>query len=529
MLHEPAPAPAQAAELARRAAHITLADLFRRSARVFAERRAIVSSDGELTYRQLDERTDRLANALATLGLSRGDRLSVLSTTRPEYVEVYLAAAKLGVTVVALNTRLRTDELLHCVELGRPRVLFVSPGLVAAAEAVIDAGASIERVIAFPERAGADGGYERLLAGAPASPPPAAAEPEDIHCVLFTSGTTGRPKGAMISQRASATRALRIVEWFGLGPDDGLVGWIPMFHTGGDECVQATLLSGGTFATFESADPVTLFRGIERHRLTWTPMLPGLITDFLHHPERTRHDLSSLRFTLGYANMMPRVVTEFTAATDSDFWDAFGQTESSFLVALDLVAPGNEPSLRKRPTPFLDVRIVDDEMRELPPGVPGECVVRGPTVMSGYLEDPEASVAAFRGGWLHTGDVLVRHDDGTLTYVDRLKYLIKTGGENVYPAEIEQVLTSHPAVREACAIGVPDGRWGETVKAVVVPEPSQAVTPAQIDDWCRERLAGFKRPRYVEFLAHEDVPRSTTGKILRYELERLAVTPEQRV
>jgi fatty-acyl-CoA synthase len=227
--------------------------------------------------------------------------------------------------------------------------------------------------------------------------------------------------------------------------------------------------------------------------------------------------------------MMPRVVKEFTRATNSGFWDTYGQTESSFVVALDLVEPGHEPSLRKRPAPLLDVRIVDDEMQEVPVGVPGECVVRGPTVMSGYLEDPEATAQAFRGGWLHTGDVLVRNDDGTLSYVDRLKYLIKTGGENVYPAEVEAVLTSHPAIREACAVSVPDERWGETVKAVVVPEPNRSLTAEGIRDWCDERLTGFKRPRYVQFVDYEDVPRSTTGKILRHELAALDVTPDQRL
>jgi fatty-acyl-CoA synthase len=333
----------------------------------------------------------------------------------------------------------------------------------------------------------------------------------------------------MISQRASVMRAVRCAAWFELTPEDGMIGWIPMFHTGGDECLQATLLTGGKFATFEQADPAALFRGIERHHLTWTAMLPGLITDFLHHPQRTEHDLSSLRFTLGYANMMPRVVQEFTAATGSGFWDTFGQTESSFVVALDLVAPGEEPSLRKRPAPLLDIRIVDEEMRDLPVGMPGECVVRGPSVMSGYLENPEATADVFRGGWLHTGDVLMRNEDGTYTYVDRLKYLIKTGGENVYPAEVEQVITAHPWVREACAISVPDPRWGESVKAVVVLEPGSAATAQEIREWCRQRLAAFKRPRYVQFLEYEQVPRSTTGKILRHELEALPVTSDQRV
>jgi acyl-CoA synthetase (AMP-forming)/AMP-acid ligase II len=516
--------------LATRSSQFTLADLFRRSARVFADRIAVVSEDVELTYRDLDERSDRLAQALRAEGLEHGDRITVLSTTRPEYVEVYLAAAKLGVTVVALNTRLHPDELLHCIELGRPRLMLSSAGLAPIAERLVERATEIERLVRFPMRGGdPDSEYERLLAGAVAQPVAAVSHPEDIHCVLFTSGTTGRPKGAMISQRASVMRAVRCADWFELTPEDGMIGWIPMFHTGGDECLQATLLTGGKFATFEQADPPSLFRGIARHRLTWTAMLPGLITDFLHHPERTDHDLSSLRFTLGYANMMPRVVQEFTAATDSGFWDTFGQTESSFVVALDLVGPGEEPSLRKRPAPLLDVRIVDDEMRDLPVGVPGECVVRGPSVMSGYLEDPEATAAVFRGGWLHTGDVLVRNDDGTYTYVDRLKYLIKTGGENVYPAEVEQVITAHPSVREACAISVPDPRWGETVKAVVVLEPGSSASAPEIRDWCHQRLAGFKRPRFVQFLEYEQVPRSTTGKILRHELEALEVTADQKV
>jgi acyl-CoA synthetase (AMP-forming)/AMP-acid ligase II len=168
-------------------------------------------------------------------------------------------------------------------------------------------------------------------------------------------------------------------------------------------------------------------------------------------------------------------------------------------------------------------------MRELPAGEPGECVVRGPSVMSGYVEDPAATADAFRGGWLHTGDVLTRHEDGTYSYVDRLKYLIKTGGENVYPMEVEQVITSHPAAREACVISVPDERWGETIKAVVVAEPGGSLNGEEVRAWCRERLPGLKCPRYVQFIADEDVPRSITGKILRHELERLELSDDQRV
>jgi fatty-acyl-CoA synthase len=524
------PAGAEASALAAQASWFTVADLFRRSVDTYRNRVAVVSSETELTYGALDERVNRLADVLSGAGLEHGDRVAVLSSTRPEYIEVYFAAAKLGLTVVGLNIRMPPDELIHCIELSNPSAMFASPDQSPAAAAIRLRGRAPERFWWFPDRVGERGSeYECLLRGGRPTPPEPVSEPEDIHCVMFTSGTTGRPKGAMISERASVMRAVRCASWFELTPEDGMIGWIPMFHTGGDECVKATFLTGGKFATLEKPDPEAMYAAIERHRLTWTALLPGVITDFLDHPRRSAYDLSSFRFALGYANMMPRVVQDFTTALGAGFWDTFGQTESSFVVALDLIRPGDRPSLRKRPAPLLELRIVDEELRELPVGTPGECVVRGPSVMSGYLDDPAATAEAFRGGWLHTGDVLVRHEDGTLTYVDRLKYLIKTGGENVYPAEIEQVLSAHPAIREACAISVPDPRWGETIKAIVVSEPGARCSAEELRAWCRERLAGYKCPRYVQFLPEAEVPRSTTGKILRHELERLEVTDEQRV
>jgi acyl-CoA synthetase (AMP-forming)/AMP-acid ligase II len=510
--------------LAASASAITLAAIFRRSARLFADRVAVVGPDRRLTYRELDERSTRVANALLRAGFGPGDRIAVLSNSLPEFVELYVAAAKLGVTVVALNTRLHAQELGYCIRLSRPRVIFAAADQRASLEAAGD-DATGPDILCF---GGDETGYEQFLAGGGTDEPRRELSPEAIHNVLFTSGTTGRPKGAMISQRAAAVRAFRCAQWFGLGPEDGFIGWLPLFHCGGDEPLYATLLSGGRIATFERPDPEAMFRAVERERLTWTLLLPGVISEFLHHPRRANYDLSSMRFAIGYANMMPQVVKAFTASV-ADFWDAFGQTESSFLVAYGHVPRGDEPSLRKRPTPLLDIRIVDEDMDELPPGVPGECVVRGPSVMSGYLEDAEATAEAFRGGWLHTGDVLVRHEDGTLSYVDRKKYLIKTGGENVYPAEVESVIASHPAVQEVCVVGIPDEYWGETIKAVVVLAPGQALAAPALVQWCRERLAGYKRPRYVQFLSADELPRSTTGKLLRHQLAALPVTDEQRV
>ncbi|MBN9109154.1 MAG: acyl--CoA ligase [Pseudonocardia sp.] len=511
------------------ASGITLDALYRRSFRVFADRVAVTTGDPEgpvWTYRELGERAERLAAGLAATGIRHGDRVAVLSETRAEFVEIYVALARLGVTAITLNIRWHAEEIAYAVGVAKP-VGFVTTALGAdRAAAVRDRCPSVTHWYCIDGTAGFES-YMDLPADGVV--PTDAARPTDVHNVLYTSGTTGRAKGAMITQEAAAVRALRLAQWYTLTPDDGFVGWLPLFHTGGDESLNATLLTGGNFCALATAHTETMFAAIQRHELTWTLLLPGVITDVLHHERRTDYDLSTLRFVIGYANMMPTVVREITAALDVDFNDAFGQTETSYVLAHGWSGPGEDPHMRKMPTPLMEVRIVDAQMNETPVGVPGECVVRGPSMMAGYLDDPRATAEAFAGGWLHTGDVLVRHDDGSLSYVDRAKYLIKTGGENVYPAEVEQAIAAHPGVQEVCAYGVPDPRWGETVKVVVVRAPGGSVTGDEVVAWCRERLAAFKRPHFVEFVDASELPRSTTGKLQRHLLAERGADEKERV
>ncbi|MDA8372891.1 MAG: AMP-binding protein [Actinomycetota bacterium] len=506
----------------------TVNGLFQRAFRVYADRVAVTSEDGSITYRELGERAKCLAAALHGLGIRRGDRVAILSETRPEYIETYAALASLGVTALTLNIRLHADEIRYCVDSAKPVAVLTSASLTHLVDGLKN-NSSITTWICFDRTADKYLDYGELLEQRNDPIPYVEVLANEIHNVLYTSGTTGRPKGAMISQGAAAVRGLRVAQWFGLGPEDGMVGWAPLFHCLGDESLYATMLSGGTYATLRKADIEMMFKMIERDRLSWIPLLPGVLTDFLNHPRRSEFDLSSLRFAAGYANISPRMVRELTATLGISFWDAFGQTETSYLVAFGEVRPGVEPSLRKTPCPLMEVRIVDPDMNETAPGVPGECLVRGPSVMTGYLDDPEASAEVFRGGWLHTGDVLVRHDDGTLTYVDRQKYLVKTGGENVYPAEVEAVIAQMESIQEVCVFGVPDDRWGETVKAVVVLRPGESTTAAEIAAWCRDRLAGFKRPHYIQFLTAQDLPRSTTGKLQRDLLAAVPVRPDEAI
>ncbi|KJF16654.1 class I adenylate-forming enzyme family protein [Acidithrix ferrooxidans] len=507
------------------ACQITLNSLFSRSFRIFSKRRAITSESAAYTYGELAERSHRLASSLYCLGISKGDKVAILSETRSEYVETYCALSSLGVIALTINIRFHPDEIAYCLSTGAPKAIIVSGALIPSLLGFIDSNETT-MVITYdgPTKGYLD--YESMIAQE--NPPPPAIEitSSDIYNVLYTSGTTGRPKGAMISQGAAAIRAMRLAQWFSLTPDDGFVGWLPLFHCGGDESLYATLQSGGTYATLRKADARMMFKVIERDRLTWTLLLPGVITDFLHDPSRSDFDLSSLRFAIGYANMMPNIVTELTASANIDFYDAFGQTEASYLIAHGLSGPGETPSMNKIPAPLMEIRIANDDLSETPVGVPGECLVRGPSVMSGYMNDPLATAEAFSGGWLHTGDILVRNGDGSLTFVDRKKYLIKSGGENIYPAEVEQVIASMVEVEEVCVFGITNEHWGEAVSAVVVLRPGASLTKEEITNWCKERLGGYKRPREITFMRAEDLPRSTTGKLQRHLLSELTKRDE---
>lgn len=505
----------------------TIDAMFRRAFRTFADRTAVTWEGGGRTYAEVGDRAWRLANALHTLGYRRGDTIAVLSDTRPEYVETYAALAALGITVAALNIRLHPTELVACLRKCRPSAILVSDSLAQLADQMRLDAPSVQRWIAFGDAAGYES-YEALLLDSTPDEPPRVSCGDDIHNILFTSGTTGAPKGALICQRAAAIRGLRLAQWFRLTENDGFVAWLPLFHCGGDESLYATVCTGGIYATLRRAEVLEMYRLIQRDRLTWTCLLPGVITAFLDHPQRVDYDLSSLRFAVGYANMMPQLIARLTHECNLDFYDAFGQSEVSYLLAHRPSGPGEVPSLRKIPAPLIEVRIVDDAMNDMPVGQPGECVVRGPTLMSGYIDDDAANAEVFRGGWLHTGDLLRWNADGTLTFVDRKRYLVKTGGENVYPAEVEAVIGQHPAVQEVCVFGLPDAHWGECVKAVVVARTGSEVTRDDIVAWCRERLSGYKRPRYVQFLRSDELPRSTTGKVLRHELARLPVDDAQR-
>ena len=506
-----------------------IAAVLKSAARRYGDHDAIIADGGTiLTYRQLDNLANQVASRLLSLGLQRGDRVAVVCDPSPEYALVNVACAKLGVAAVGINTRLTASEASWCAQDSEAKVLLyekVHEGLLqdvigGCPGIVMDLHTS--GTVAQPTLADVvdqAGAVRDIDLG----------QGEDIHTVIYTSGTTGRPKGAMISQSAAAVRALRIAAWFRLNENDAFLGWSPMFHTGGQEPLLATLLSGGRFLTFRKALADRLVRAVDEEKATWGWLLPGNFAEFLEEARRRPEMIASLKFGGGYGNLLPTRLIDELIDLGSCFYDLLGQTEASLLIASNKITKKGHTTWHKEPTPLLELRVTHENGEIVATGEAGELLVRGPSVMTGYMNDLEATSEVFQDGWLHTGDLVTSNDDGTLTFTDRKKYLIKSGGENVYPAEVEAVLSTHPDVAEVCVAGVPDPRWGETVKAFIVRRKGSSTERSEIDAHCRIRLASYKRPKLIEFIAAEEVPRSTTGKIVRSELVLRAVVGEQRV
>ena len=502
-----------------RSARGTIASLFGAQAGVFPDRVALEDGDRRLSFAELDERSRRLAAWLTRRGAMRGDRIAVLSENRLEYAELLLAAARLGASVACQNWRLTARELGHCLDLVEPRLTLVSPrhrGLLATARA------SADDVIIY-----GDVYEESLEKTTPVDTGFDAAEPEDPLLILYTSGTTGLPKGAIISHRAEIARNLVMRAEFGLQVDDTYAAWTPFFHMGGCEYSLATLMSGGKVIVVDGFDAGRLADIVAAERLGWFVVVPGMILTMIAELRRRDIRPKGVRFCGVMADLVPPAeIAEITGLLDAPYANTFGSTETGSPPGSPNFIPiGVAPvELSKRQSRFCEIRLVGEDDREVPLGTPGELCIRSATLFSGYWGAPAANTRDFRGGWFHMGDVFVRNADGTLDFVDRAKYLIKSGSENIYPAEIERVLAQDPRVAEAAVVRCADEKWGE-VPIAFVARNDEDLSAEELYARCRAELAGYKQPKGIRFIAYEDFPRSATGKVKRDELERRLAEP----
>jgi len=495
--------------LVRRAAASTVASLFAAHARVHPGRVAVEDAARVLTYGELADRVGRLAAALAARGVVRGDRVAILSENRTEYLEVFLAAARLGAIVACQSWRLAAPELAHCLALVEPAATIVSPRH---ADRVAE-----PTVVLGPA-------YEAMLAAAPADgPPPADVDPEDPLLILYTSGTTGLPKGAVISHRAEIARNLVIRAEFGIAGTDAFVAWSPLYHMGAADPSLGALMSGGSVIVVDGFDRARLAELVAARELGWLLLMPGMIDGFADELRARGAAPRGVKVCGVMADLVPPVaIAEITRLLDAPYANTFGATETGCPpCSSSLLAVGVAPTrLSKQQSAYCEVRLVDADDRDVPDGAPGQLCMRGPTLFSGYWRAPEVNADDFRGGWFHMGDVFVRNPDGSLDFVDRVKYLIKSGGENVYPAEIERVIREDPRVAEVAVVRRADPRWGE-VPVAFVARHDDALTADDLHARCRAGLAGYKQPKDVRFIPLDAFPRSASGKVQRHELEKL--------
>jgi len=502
-----------ATALVAAAAHSSVSSLFVQQARLHPDRVAVDDGRRRFTYAELERRSARLAAVLAARGVNAGARVAILSENRIEYLETFLAAGRIGAVVACQNWRLAAPELAHCVTLVSPSVVLASPRHV---ERLAQVDATLPPPVVFGDA------YEALLADAAPLEPVAALDPETPLMILYTSGTTGLPKGAVLSHRAEIVRNLVTRAEFGVQPADTFAAWSPLYHMGGAENSLGTLMCGGKVIVVDGFDQDRLADVVATEPLGWLLLMPGMVGPFADRLEERGLTAKSVRVCGVMADLVPPAdIARITRALGAPYANTFGATETGCPpCSSSLIPVGVAPErLSKVQSPFCEVRLVDAHDRDVPDGSPGELAMRGPTLFSGYWQADATNAADFRGGWFHMGDVFRRNADGTLDFVDRVKYLIKSGGENVYPAEIERVMFKDPRVRDVAVVRRADARWGE-VPVAFVARHDDTLDAGALRALCRRDLAGYKQPKGIAFIDYDDFPRSASGKIQRHELEK---------
>ena len=502
----------------------SIADIVRVHGRERPTDPAIHYEGRTLTFGDLDVRSNRLANALRAAGVGAGDRVAFLEKNSPEFFELSFAVAKLNAVTVAVNWRLTPAEVARIVNDARARVLVVGAELVSCVEKV---EADLETVSTIVAIGGHDrwADYEDQLRAHDATDPGAQAQGDDVAFQLYTSGTTGLPKGAMLTNDNFFRGAIRMAGSWRVTPDAVNLAVMPMFHIAGSGWAMVGLCHGCRTVLLREVDPLRILEVIPEFGVSTALFVPAVIRLLLGSPGVGTTDFSTLRaIVYGASPITDSVLTRAIEVFGCEFVQLYGLTETTGAVTqLDAADhdPVNRPELLRscgKPYPWVEIRIVDpDTARDVADGSVGELWTRSPQTMKGYWADEAATRAAITDdGWFKTGDAGYLGADGFLFLHDRVKDMILSGGENIYPAEIENVLNRHPDVADVAVVGVPDERWGEAVKAVVVRRQGSTVTGDEIVAFARGHLAGYKLPKSVDFA--DQLPRNPSGKLLKREI-----------
>ncbi len=508
---------------------MTIGDLLTRNANKFPEKRAVVFEDCSMTFRGLNDRVNRLAHALLDRGLEKGDRVGALVHNCHQFIEIYFAAAKVGGIFCPYNNHLKQWELKVILYYSTPKFLFLDNDFAGMISELQPQLVSTDTYISL-QKPGYQvmEDYEKLIAGGRSAEPAVKVAEDDILSIIFTAGTTGKPKGAMRTHRHLMSNATASAIDLKVEYDERVLITFPMYHVAcEDNIVRHSFLPNTIYIKREGGfNPGEILDYISKERISRCQFVPTMIHSMLQVPNVDSYDLSSLRLILYAGSTMPvALLKRALAIFPCGFAQMYGQTESGpFTTVLkpeDHVLDGTEKSLARlassgRAAVNYEIRVVDEHDNDVRTGEIGEIVGRSEAMMVGYWHMPEETQKKLANGWLHTGDLGRLDEEGYMYVVERKNDMIISGGVNVYPREIEEVLYRHPAVSEASVIGLPDEHWGEVVKAVIVLNEGAQVSEGEIIEFCGKNLAGFKKPKSVDFW--KELPKSPQGKILKKEI-----------
>lgn len=502
----------------------TLGDISRYHAKQRGDSVAMVLGERTTTYAQLDRQVNQVANGLAAV-VEPGQRVAVLARNCDRYFELLLGVSKCGVVLVAVNWRLAAPEVEYILKDSEAGVLFIDPEFLPLLQAVRDQLPQLERVVVLEAGHNAPADYVEWRNAQSEQAPEHVPDASADVLQLYTSGTTGRPKGVRISNHAllSLRKAESLVgEWSNSSCDDVFLVPMPLFHIGGTATGLIALYNGARAVIMREPDPGGIISLIESEGVTRTFLVPAAIQIVLDHPDCRPEAFASLNLMLYGASPIPAALLQRAIGVmGCDFAQMYGMTETAGSMTVLHPSDHEDPHARKmsscgRPYPGVEVAIVDENDNPLPPDAVGEIVIRSPSLMAGYWRRPEDTEETMRNGWLHSGDAGYLDEEGYLYIHDRVKDMIVSGGENVYPAEVESALYDHPSVQDVAVIGVPSEKWGESVKAVVVRKAGSDVSEDDLIDFAREKIAGFKVPKSVDFV--EQLPRNASGKLLKKDI-----------
>jgi long-chain acyl-CoA synthetase len=498
-------------------------DILPTSAARFGDKRALVTPTRTLTYRELDDLSARLASQLRGRGVADGDRVSVYSQNRWEWVVAYHAALRAGAVVNPVNVMLTAEELRFVLSDCGASVLFASGDKLDALDGLLDTVASLREVVGFDSSPNSTADFSALVADPAADFVAAVASPGEASTIGYTSGTTGHPKGAVQSHQAVLLNCQATAAMHARDERDVVVTALPAPHVYGNVVINSTFLVGGTVVLMERFDPAAALEAIDEHSATMFEGVPAMYAMMLSHADLDAASLTTItRSTVGGQTIALATIEAWQAKTGAPLLELWGMTELAGLGTTHWHDQAPVPGSIGVALPDVELRIADleDVTRDAPTGEPGELMARGPLVMIEYFGNPEATAKAIEpDGWMHTGDVAYVDDGGHFFIVDRRKDMIITAGYNIYPAEIERVLAAHPSVALVAVGPVPDAVKGELARAYVVLRDGAEATESELIDFCRDHLAAYKLPRSVVFVAA--LPQTSTGKIMRRELSKI--------